>query len=99
MSTQWAKSPKKQCEGVRFFVSSVLKIRCHIIKNTLLQTASSAILPLGTENSHELLPALPSLINKKKPLCSKLKEDIHPKICSEVFLKSPLFISNYKEES
>jgi len=32
---QWAKSPKKQSEGVRF---------C-IVKNTLLQTAFSAILP------------------------------------------------------
>jgi len=31
-----AKSPKKQYEGVRF---------CHIVKNTLLQTAFSAIFP------------------------------------------------------
>jgi len=42
LATQWAKSPKKQFEGV-----SALKIQCHIIKNTLLQTAFSTILPTG----------------------------------------------------
>jgi len=31
--TQWEKSPKKQSEGVR-----ALKLQCHIVKNTLLQT-------------------------------------------------------------
>jgi len=34
--TQWAKSPNKQSEGVRI---------CYCVKNTLLQTAFSAILP------------------------------------------------------
>jgi len=40
--TQWEKSPNKQSVGVRFFVNSALKI-----KNTLLRTAFSAILPTG----------------------------------------------------
>jgi len=31
------------------FVNSALKIQCHIVKNTLLQTAFSAILPIGWE--------------------------------------------------
>jgi len=35
---QWAKSPKKRSEGVRF-INSVLKIQCHIVKNTLLDFA------------------------------------------------------------
>jgi len=34
---EWAKSPKKQSD-------SALKIQCHIVKNTLPQTAFSAIL-------------------------------------------------------
>jgi len=29
------------------FVNSALKIPCHVVKNTLLQTAFSAILPTG----------------------------------------------------
>jgi len=29
------------------YVNSSLKIQCHIVKNTLLQTAFSAILPTG----------------------------------------------------
>jgi len=37
---------KKQSEGVRF-VNSVLKLQCHIVKNALLQTVFSAILPTG----------------------------------------------------
>jgi len=37
------KSSLKQC----VFVSLPLKIQCHIVKNTLLQTAFSAILPTG----------------------------------------------------
>jgi len=32
--TQWVKSPKKQS------VNSALKIPCHIVKNSLLQTAA-----------------------------------------------------------
>jgi len=32
ISTQWAKSPKEQSEGVRFFVNSALKIQRHIVK-------------------------------------------------------------------
>jgi len=36
VNTQWEKSPKKQSEGVRF-----------LLINTLLQTAFSAIFPLG----------------------------------------------------
>jgi len=37
--TQWANWPKKkQSEGV-------LKIQCHVVKNTLLHTVFSAILP------------------------------------------------------
>jgi len=35
---------------VRFFVNSALKIQCHIVKNALLQTAFSAILPIGNYN-------------------------------------------------
>jgi len=41
--TQWAKSPKRQSEGVH----SALKLQCHIVKNTLLHTAFSAIFPTG----------------------------------------------------
>jgi len=42
---------KKQSEGVSaFFFSSALKIQYHIVKNTLLQTAFSAIFP--TEYGH-----------------------------------------------
>jgi len=44
--TQWEKSPIKQFEGV-CFVNSALKIPCHIVKNTLLQTAFLAILSTG----------------------------------------------------
>jgi len=40
--TQWAKSPKKKSEGV-CFVNSTLKMLCHVVKNTLLQSAFSAI--------------------------------------------------------
>jgi len=45
-TSQWAKSPKKT-EGVRFFVNSAFKLQCHIVKNTVLQTAFLAILPTG----------------------------------------------------
>jgi len=42
------KIAKKKCEGAQNgFVNSALKIQYHIVKNTLLQTASSAILPIG----------------------------------------------------
>jgi len=40
------KMPKKQSEGV-FFANSALNIQRHIVKNTLLQTAFSAICPLS----------------------------------------------------
>jgi len=40
------KITKKQSEGVRF-VNSALKIQCHVVKKTILQTAFSAILPTG----------------------------------------------------
>jgi len=33
----------KEC----IFVNSALKIQCHVVKNTLLETAFSAILPTG----------------------------------------------------
>jgi len=39
------KIAKKQSERVRF--CSALKLQCHIVKNTFLQTAFSAILPTG----------------------------------------------------
>jgi len=45
--THWAKSPKQQSEGVLFFVNSAFKIQYQIVKNTLSQTAFSAILPTG----------------------------------------------------
>jgi len=46
--SQWAKSQKKQSEGVRFFVSLALKLQCHIVKNTLLHSSDfSAIFPTG----------------------------------------------------
>jgi len=39
---------KKQSEGVRVGTqNTVLKIQCYIVKNTLLQTAYSPILPTG----------------------------------------------------
>jgi len=41
---QSAKSPKKQSEVNVFFVNSALKMQCHVVKNTLLQTAFSVIL-------------------------------------------------------
>jgi len=47
LQTQWTKTPKKQSEGAHFFVNSALKIQCHAVKNTLLLTAFSAILPTG----------------------------------------------------
>jgi len=37
--TQWAKSPRKTVWRSAFFVNSALEIRCHIVKNTLLQSA------------------------------------------------------------
>jgi len=37
------KSSLKEC----VFVNWALKIQCHVVKNTLLQTAFSAILPTG----------------------------------------------------
>jgi len=43
--TQWAKSPKKQSERVRFCKNSTFKIQRHVVKNSLLQTAFLAILP------------------------------------------------------
>jgi len=42
--SQWAKSPKNSMKE-RVFVNSALKIQCHFVKNTLPQTAFSAILP------------------------------------------------------
>jgi len=49
------KIAKKQSEGVRLcslkecvYVNSAFKIRCQIVKNTLLQIAFSAICPLGS---------------------------------------------------
>jgi len=42
--TPVGKITKKQSEGVRFLA---LQIQCQIVKNTLLQTAFSAILPTG----------------------------------------------------
>jgi len=47
LRTQWAKLPRKQSEGARLCINSALKIQCHIVKNTHLQTAFSAILPTG----------------------------------------------------
>jgi len=41
--TQWAKSLKKQSEGVRLLFNSALIIQWCIVKNTLLQTAFSTI--------------------------------------------------------
>jgi len=37
------KNSVKEC----VFVNSALKIQCHVVNNTLLQTAFSAILPTG----------------------------------------------------
>jgi len=42
--TQWEKWQKTVWKSV-FFVNLVLKLQCHIAKNTLLRTAFSAILP------------------------------------------------------
>jgi len=36
-TSQWAKSPKIQSEGVRFFYFGT---QCHVVKNTLLQTGN-----------------------------------------------------------
>jgi len=42
--SQWAKSPKnKTVRRGAFFVISALKIECHVVKNTLLQSAFSVI--------------------------------------------------------
>jgi len=47
-TSQWAKSPKNSLKEEYIFVNSALKIQCHhVVKNTLLQTAFSAILPTG----------------------------------------------------
>jgi len=45
MLSKVGKIAKKQSEGVRFLL--ILKLQCHIVKNTLRQTAFSAILPTG----------------------------------------------------
>jgi len=47
---QWAKSPKKQSGRSAFLLirhSNYSAILCHIVKNTLLQNAFSAILSTG----------------------------------------------------
>jgi len=46
--TQWAKSPKKTVWRSTFF-----KIQCHVAKNTILQTAFSAILSTGKPNRND----------------------------------------------
>jgi len=43
---QWAKSPKKSLKEC-VFVNSSLKLHCHFVKNTLIQTAFSAIFIMG----------------------------------------------------
>jgi len=46
-TSQWSKSPKnslKEC-----FVNSALKIQCHTVKNTLLETAFSVCLELSRD--------------------------------------------------
>jgi len=43
------KIPENQPMKPVFFVNSALKIQCNIVKNTLLQTAFSAIFPTGIE--------------------------------------------------
>jgi len=50
-NSQWAKSLKIQSEGDTFLVNLALKIQCHVVKNTLLQTSFSAIFPTGLEIS------------------------------------------------
>jgi len=49
--SQWA---KKTVQRSAFFVNSVLKIQCRIVKNTLLQTAFLAILPTGKGERNQL---------------------------------------------
>jgi len=43
LPSPWAKNSLKEC----VFVNSTLKIQCHIVKCTFLQTVFSAILPTG----------------------------------------------------
>jgi len=45
--SQWAKSPKKSSLKECAFDNSAAKIQCYIVKNTLLQTAFSAVLTTG----------------------------------------------------
>jgi len=40
-----SKITKKQSEGVRFFVNSAFKIRCHVVKKYTPKDCFSAILP------------------------------------------------------
>jgi len=58
------KSSLKKC----VFVNSALNIQCHVIKNTLLQTAFSAILPTGIlflEVAKEIVMNRASIIKNK----------------------------------
>jgi len=52
------KIAKKSSLNECVFVNSALKIQRHIVKNTLLQTAFSAILPTGFEFSRPFVLTL-----------------------------------------
>jgi len=52
-----ANNSLKECD----FVNSALKIQCRIVKNPLLQTAFSAILPLGITCNQCIIIRLMSL--------------------------------------
>jgi len=54
------KIAKKQSEGLRFY--SALKLQRHIVKNTLPQTAFSAILPTGQYKNNNSLEAVCQLL-------------------------------------
>jgi len=49
---QWEKSPKKQSEGVRFFVNSALKIQCHIVKNMSVYVSFAVLISWDYNSSH-----------------------------------------------
>jgi len=44
--SQWAKSLKNSLKEY-IFINSALKMQCRVVKNTLVQTAFSVILPTG----------------------------------------------------
>jgi len=66
MLTEVKKNSLKEC----VFVNSALNIQCHVVENTLLQTAFSAILPTGQR--HETLFRRCYGVKKKSSVIGRL---------------------------